>query len=104
MAAGTRAPGRARQAGVAAGPGRTDAYLPSMTDAPAADPTPAAEAPGAAPGKRLTPEARRALEEAAERRAATETADRAAERGGPAGPEPTRYGDWERKGVAVDFS
>jgi hypothetical protein len=25
------------------------------------------------------------------------------ERGGPAGPEPTRYGDWERKGVAVDF-
>jgi hypothetical protein len=23
--------------------------------------------------------------------------------GGPTGPEPTRYGDWERKGVAVDF-
>ncbi len=23
--------------------------------------------------------------------------------GGPAGPEPTRYGDWERKGIAVDF-
>ena len=23
--------------------------------------------------------------------------------GGPAGPEPTRYGDWERKGVCVDF-
>jgi hypothetical protein len=23
--------------------------------------------------------------------------------GGPAGPEPTRYGDWERKGLAVDF-
>ncbi|WP_286712075.1 DUF1674 domain-containing protein, partial [Brevundimonas sp. UBA1471] len=23
--------------------------------------------------------------------------------GGPRGPEPTRYGDWERKGLAVDF-
>ena len=26
-----------------------------------------------------------------------------AEDGGPAGPEPTRFGDWERKGIAVDF-
>ncbi|MCY4478802.1 MAG: DUF1674 domain-containing protein [Rhodospirillales bacterium] len=25
------------------------------------------------------------------------------ETGGPAGPEPTRYGDWERKGRAIDF-
>lgn len=25
------------------------------------------------------------------------------EKGGPAGPEPTRYGDWERKGLARDF-
>ena len=25
------------------------------------------------------------------------------ERGGPKGLEPTRYGDWERKGIAVDF-
>jgi len=23
--------------------------------------------------------------------------------GGPSGPEPTRYGDWERKGRCVDF-
>ena len=23
--------------------------------------------------------------------------------GGPKGPEPTRYGDWERKGKCVDF-
>ncbi|WP_299623119.1 DUF1674 domain-containing protein [Pelagibius sp.] len=22
---------------------------------------------------------------------------------GPSGPEPTRYGDWERKGICVDF-
>ena len=27
----------------------------------------------------------------------------AKEFGGPAGPEPTRYGDWERKGICVDF-
>ncbi len=25
------------------------------------------------------------------------------ERGGPKGPEPTRYGDWERKGRCSDF-
>lgn len=25
------------------------------------------------------------------------------ESGGPKGLEPTRYGDWERKGIAVDF-
>lgn len=60
--------------------------------------------PGAAPGKALTPAARRALEEAAVRRA---EADRLAalppEEGGPKGPEPTRFGDWERKGIAVDF-
>lgn len=27
----------------------------------------------------------------------------APEVGGRKGPEPTRYGDWERKGIAVDF-
>ncbi|MDP1630075.1 MAG: DUF1674 domain-containing protein [Caulobacter sp.] len=58
---------------------------------------------GANPGKVLTPAARRALEEAAVRRAARQTAELPAEDGGPAGPEPTRYGDWERKGLAVDF-
>ena len=54
--------------------------------------------------KVLTPAAKRALAEAAERRA-KEEADiaRAIEEGGPNGPEPTRYGDWERKGIAVDF-
>jgi hypothetical protein len=60
--------------------------------------------PNAAPGKPLSPAARRALEEAAARKAAqaAEIA-RAAEQGGPRGPEPTRFGDWERKGIAVDF-
>ena len=28
---------------------------------------------------------------------------RPAEIGGPSGPEPTRYGDWERKGRCIDF-
>lgn len=28
---------------------------------------------------------------------------KAEETGGPSGPEPTRYGDWERKGICVDF-
>lgn len=60
--------------------------------------------PGAAPGKILTPAARRALEEAAARRAAAPPpASLTPEEGGPAGPEPTRYGDWERGGRAVDF-
>jgi hypothetical protein len=60
---------------------------------------------GAAPGKALSPAAIRALEEAAARRQAQAQLDLppAAEEGGPAGAEPTRYGDWERKGMAVDF-
>jgi hypothetical protein len=59
--------------------------------------------PGAAPGKPLTPAARRALEEAAARRAGEQPLAQPPEDGGPSGPEPTRYGDWERKGLAVDF-
>lgn len=62
-----------------------------------------AEIPGAAPGKDLTPAARRALEEAAARRAAEEALRLPPEQGGREGPEPTRFGDWEKKGVAVDF-
>jgi len=30
-------------------------------------------------------------------------AERPAEIRGPKGPEPTRYGDWERNGIASDF-
>jgi hypothetical protein len=58
---------------------------------------------GAAPDKDLAPAARRALEEAAARRAAAEAVAMAEEKGGRDGPEPTRFGDWERRGVAVDF-
>jgi hypothetical protein len=64
---------------------------------------PPAEAP--APRKPLTPAAQRALAEAAERRAQAEKAkaEKPPEFQGPKGPEPTRYGDWERKGIASDF-
>lgn len=57
----------------------------------------------AAPGKALSPAARRALEEAAERRRLEAERERPTEKGGPSGEEPTRYGDWERGGIAYDF-
>ena len=58
-----------------------------------------------APRKPLTPAAQRALAEAEERRAKAQqdTDAKAKEFQGPSGPEPTRYGDWERKGIASDF-
>ncbi|MFN3936075.1 MAG: DUF1674 domain-containing protein [Gemmobacter sp.] len=51
----------------------------------------------------LPPAALRALAEAAERRAKGTTLDLPPELGGRDGPEPVRYGDWERKGLAIDF-
>ncbi len=71
-----------------------------MTEAPTPDDVspPEAEAP-----RPLSDAARRALAEAEARRAAQVEADSAVEHGGPTGPEPTRYGDWEKKGLAVDF-
>ncbi len=47
--------------------------------------------------------ARRALAEAEARRKAETAPQKAPETGGPSGPEPTRFGDWERNGRAVDF-
>jgi hypothetical protein len=35
--------------------------------------------------------------------AAKPPSPRPREIGGPTGPEPTRYGDWERKGRCIDF-
>jgi len=56
------------------------------------------------PETKLSPEAQRALAEAEERRQAKEASEVAAtEHGGPRGAEPTRFGDWERKGIAYDF-
>jgi len=53
--------------------------------------------------KELPPAARRALQEATARRAAKKNSEAPKELGGPKGQEPTRYGDWERSGRAVDF-
>jgi hypothetical protein len=57
------------------------------------------------PNKKLSPAAERALAEAAARRAVADrkVAGPAKEIGGPTGPEPTRYGDWEKKGLTSDF-
>jgi hypothetical protein len=65
----------------------------------------AAAAVASSPRKNLSPAARRALAEAEARRqqAEAEARPRQKEFQGPKGPEPTRYGDWENKGIASDF-
>ena len=58
------------------------------------------------PQKRLSPAAERALAEAEQRRKAAaqeNTLKGPKEINGPKGPEPTRFGDWENKGIASDF-
>ena len=72
-----------------------------MTD----DPSPPATAATAPERKPLSPAAKRALAEAEARRLAAEANAKPApkEFQGPKGPEPTRYGDWENKGIASDF-
>ena len=52
---------------------------------------------------KITPEAKRALAEARERRKKKAKVDLPKELGGPNRLEPTRFGDWEKKGLAVDF-
>lgn len=47
--------------------------------------------------------AKRALEEAEIRRKASKENAQPKELGGRNGPDPARYGDWEKKGIAVDF-
>ena len=80
-----------------------DAYIPAMSeDTAPAEPVFNLDVPGATRDRPLSDAARRALEEAAVRREQAE-AEMATEYGGPSGPEPTRYGDWEKKGLAVDF-
>jgi hypothetical protein len=67
-----------------------------------ADNEPVISAQEAARRAALPEPARRALEEADARKKA-EAALPEDESGGPKGIEPTRYGDWERKGIAYDF-
>ncbi|MFV0369228.1 MAG: DUF1674 domain-containing protein [Hyphomicrobiaceae bacterium] len=59
-----------------------------------------------APVPALTPEAQRALAEAEERRRqdlSQNEAQKPREVGGRDGPDPIRYGDWEKGGIASDF-
>ncbi len=55
--------------------------------------------------RKLSPQAQRALAEAAERRRIRDeqTASRPKEIGGRDGLDPVRYGDWEKGGIAWDF-
>ena len=53
--------------------------------------------------KDLPPAAQRALAEAEQRRKTDKGLNLQEELGGRDGPEPVRYGDWEKKGIAVDF-
>lgn len=70
-----------------------------MTDTP--ESTPETDRPD------LPAAARRALAEAEERRRLAAEAEKInpmpLELGGREGPEPVRYGDWEKKGLAIDF-
>lgn len=71
---------------------------PTMTEANEDEPL-----RNAGPRESLSPAARRALEEAEQRRAAATPEDRPREINGRSGPEPVRYGDWEVKGLTTDF-
>lgn len=63
--------------------------------------------PPALPRKPLSPQAARALAEAAERRAELQAREaelaKQTEINGRGGKDPVRYEDWEVKGLAVDF-
>ena len=53
--------------------------------------------------KELPPEALRALTEAEKRRLEKKEVNLPKELGGRDGVEPIRFGDWEKKGIAIDF-
>lgn len=55
------------------------------------------------PERDLPPAAERALAEAESRRRKCDEPEPATELGGRSGPDPTRFGDWESNGIAVDF-
>lgn len=53
--------------------------------------------------QRIKEAAKRALTEAKERKNKADDAGLPTELGGREGPEPTRFGDWEKKGITSDF-
>ncbi len=55
------------------------------------------------PRKALSPAARRALEEAEQRRQSEKQQEMPTELGGRGGADPARFGDWEINGRAIDF-
>lgn len=55
------------------------------------------------PERPLSEAAKRALAEAEERRRARREAEQPSEVGGRDGPDPARYGDWEKDGIISDF-
>ena len=71
-------------------------------NAKVSDPAARPETIVSGPGRDLPPAARRALEEAAARRAVPKPAG-PRELNGRGGLDPARYGDWEVKGLASDF-
>jgi hypothetical protein len=83
----------------------------SESDVTKSEPSPANPSGGAVSGSDqpprgpLSPAAERALAEAAARRAERDRqeGEKPAEVNGPKGPDPVRYGDWEKKGIASDF-
>jgi hypothetical protein len=81
--------------------GQSRGWKFAMTD----DPSPPATVASSPERKPPSPAAKRALTEAEARRKAAEANAKppAKEFQGPKGPEPTRYGDWENKGIASDF-
>lgn len=86
---------------------RNPTPAPKPIPDPPNDPTPTPgpdlpPQPNPAP-KPIPPAAQRALDEAEARRKAAAALDLPPELGGRDGPEPIRYGDWEKKGIAVDF-
>ena len=87
----------------AAETGGADPARDASGDAPSPDVAHAADLTPAARRALLTPAARRALEEARARRERARALDLPPELGGRDGPEPVRYGDWEKKGIAYDF-
>ena len=74
-----------------------------MPDTPPTDTPPTDMPPADLSPADLLPAARRALDEARARRAAQAELALPPELGGRNGPEPVRYGDWEKKGLAYDF-
>ena len=76
------------------------AFLHASEESPTAMTDPIAPSPSAPNAPKAGPAGTANVEAAG---TATPTAKPSLETGGPKGPEPTRYGDWERKGRCIDF-